>query len=187
MEEQIMKKSIIKRIMILVLFIVSSYYAVFAQSQTENEEQAPKKSKKRVGLSASISNSNMDKVDIMVPYWIRRKMIIAPTFGLEYIQSQSIEFRIGVVFRFIKKLKRLSPYYGLRTGIMTLNMEGGSNSVDSYLGFLYGGEFFLTKQFSVGLEAQANIYKSSANSTRFNNPDGINFMTSSVIMVSIYF
>ena len=179
-----MKKSITKRAMILIFFMVSSCYVVFPQSQSENDEQTPKKSKKRIGLSASIQNSD---TDIMVPYWIRRKMIIAPTFGFVYAQSQSTEFRIGVVLRFIKKLKRLSPYYGLRTGIINLNLEGGSNSVDSYLGLLYGGEFFFTAQFSIGLEAQLNIYKSSANSNRFSNPDGINLVTCSAIVANIYF
>jgi len=181
-----MKKTRAWLAMIPVLCIFLSFQLVFAQNEAEQyeETQVQKKAKKRIGLSASIQGNDMD---IVVPYWIQRKLVIGPTFGINYIQSQSTEIRIGMVLRCFKKLKRLSPYYGLRGGIVSLTQENGSDAVDSYLGLLLGGEFFFTAQFSIGVETQLNMFKSSANSYRFNNPDGVNVMTSTVIIANIYF
>lgn len=183
-----MKKIRAWLVMIPVLCIFLSFQLVFAQNEAEQEQyeetQVYKKAKKRIGLSASIQGNDMD---IAIPYWIGRKTVIGPTFGIEHIQSQSTEFRFGMLLRCIMKLKRLSPYYGLRGGILSLTQENGSDAVDSYLGLLLGGEFFFTAQFSIGVEAQLNMFKSSANSYRFNNPDGINVMTATAVIANIYF
>jgi hypothetical protein len=59
--------------------------------------------------------------------------------------------------------------------------------IDILGGLAFGGEYFLTDNFSFGVEAQGNLTKSDENSFRFGNPGKINFNTGTMISATIYF
>lgn len=52
---------------------------------------------------------------------------------------------------------------------------------------MLGGDYFLSPQFSLGVEAQFNFTISHENSQRFGNPDGTSFNTATAVNAAFYF
>jgi len=54
-------------------------------------------------------------------------------------------------------------------------------------GLNFGGEYYISEHFSVGIEAQGNLTKSDKNSGRFGNPGGVNINLATMIFATMYF
>jgi len=145
--------------------------------------------KKKIGLSGSIQNT---QYGIAVPMWLGEKYVLAPEFGISYAQEIGSDISLGLAQRFYYKTEKLAPYFGLNLGTIIYHPSEENNlndetKVDLIGGLAFGAEYFIADNFSVGLEAQGNLSKSAEGSTRFGNPDRINFNTGTMIYVTIYF
>jgi hypothetical protein len=58
---------------------------------------------------------------------------------------------------------------------------------DFLAGPFFGGEYFLSKRFSVGVEAQIVLAFSDKRSARFGNPGKTNVNTATVAGATVYF
>lgn len=174
-----MKKVSILFCLVLVCFAGS----LVAQESTDDV------SSNKIGISASIQDGQFG---IMIPIWTAEKLAIVPAFEVKYAQNVGFDLGIAVAPRFYFKRDELSPYFGLRLGAL-INLPSDNNvvpkrnTVDILAGLAFGGEYFFSDHFSVGVEAQGNITKSNKYSTRFGNPDGVNFNTATMIAATIYF
>lgn len=169
-----MKKLAINKSLILVLVVIM-VKPVFSQESTE---------KRSCGLSASFQSTQLD---IMVPFWAGRQTIIAPAFSLNSVEDTYTDYGVALVFRFYSRMRRVTPYWGGRIGALVLSPKDHDSVTDYILGLLYGGEFFFTANFSIGVEAQMNVLMSDDNSSRFGNPGGTNLNTGAAVIANVYF
>ena len=143
----------------------------------------------KIGLSGSIQQSQFG---ILMPIWVGETFVLAPAFDLKYAEKVATDFSIGLVPRFYFRKEKLSPYIGFKFATLLTIPSGDSEieaetQVDLMGGMAFGGEYFLTDIFSVGVEVQGNITKSDEFSYRFGNPDGVNFNTGTMISATLYF
>ena len=137
------------------------------------------------GISASIQENQFD---ILFPIWTGVNNVIAPSIGAIYIEDSGTDLRLGLLDRiYFNATKTLKPFLGLRAGVLFSLPDGGDNAADYIIGLLGGGEYFFSKNFSVGVEAQLNMSISDENSSRFGNPGGTNINTATAIFATIYF
>lgn len=137
------------------------------------------------GISASIQQNQFD---ILFPIWTGGNNVIAPSIGAIYIEDSGTDLRLGLLDRiYFNTTKSLKPFLGLRAGVLFSLPDGGDNATDYIIGLLGGGEYFFSKNFSVGVEAQLNMSISDENSNRFGNPGGTNINTATAIFATIYF
>lgn len=144
---------------------------------------------KQIGISGSIQDNQFG---ISVPIWLGEKFVLAPAFDLKFAEKIGTDFGIALAPRFYFKKEKISPYLSLRVGAL-INKPSSENEIDTETkidllgGLAFGGEYFLSDNFSFGVEIQGNLTKSDENSNRFGNPDGINFNTGTMISATIYF
>ncbi len=161
--------------------IVSFFFCFFIVSQTVLAQE-----KRSVGLSASFQG---EQLDIGFPIWIGPKAVLAPAVSAVYVEGAGVDFGIGLAPRFFFKMDRLAPYLGGRAAFF-LNApsdEGAESTKDFLFGLAFGGEFFLHRQLSFGVEAQLNATISDELSSRFGNPGGFSLNTATALFASIYF
>ncbi len=175
----------------LILICLASLFTTFSFAQ-EPEEKSP-----RIGISAAIQSSS---VGIQIPIWLGENVVLAPSVGAQFSDNYGWIAQLGLAPRFYlnDKVNALRPYLGLRvatimdfpTKVVPTNIfepETPDNIIDFIGGLNFGGEYFFSTRFSVGLEIQANIIKSDENSLRFGNPGGLNFNTGALALINIYF
>lgn len=149
----------------------------FSLGQTELPESG-------IGLSASYQDNHLD---IQMPIWLSNKISLAPAFGVVYVEGEETAILFGLFPRFYLKKAKVSPYLGFRIGFVYSKPENTDSTFDGLLGICAGGEYFLDKHFSIGIEAQLNASKSDENSLTFGNPGGINLNTATSFFATIYF
>lgn len=165
----------LKTLFLTVIFLLFIHISLNAQN--DNDERT-------VGLSALIQNS---QADILLPIWISNSSIIAPAFGVLYMNNGFTDLALGIVTRFYLKNGVFAPFIGGRGGVLLAMRENADTISDFILGFLGGGEYFFDTHFSMGVEAQLNLSISDKNSSRFGNPDGININTGAAVFATVYF
>ena len=165
-----------KRILLPLIFILFST-SLFSQEST------------KIGISGSIQGGQFG---VLVPIWLSEKFVLAPAFELKFAEKIGTDFGFALVPRYYFKKEKLSPYVGLRVGAL-INDPSSDNTTDTETkvdllgGLAFGGEYFLSDNFSFGVEVQGNFTKSDENSNRFGNPDGVNFNTGTMISATVYF
>jgi len=171
----IMKNKIIFTILILFLFTSVSF------SQTY---------KRKIGLSGTIQGGQFG---VLLPIWGGERLVIAPAVDFNFAENIGIDLGLGLANRYYFNNENLSPYIGLKVGVLHYIPTKKSyfvenESITDYIGGLaFGGEYFLSENFSFGVETQANIAKSGENSLRFGNPGGLNFNLATMVSATIYF
>lgn len=164
------------RILILTLLLVASQNLVsLAQEETP----------RTIGLSAVVQTSHFD---VMLPLWISPRTLLAPAISALVVSSAGTDLGFALVPRFYTHLPEgLTPYFSLRLGsIFGLSRNTGSTT-DVISGIAFGGEYFFSPKFSIGVETQLNATFSDSESTRFGNPGGTNINTGTAILANIYF
>jgi len=145
--------------------------------------------KRTIGLSGSVQNG---QYGIICPIWLGEKFVLAPAIDVKFAQSIGTDFGLELAPRYYLKTEKLSPYLGIRVGAI-INKPSSKNETDTgtktdfLLGLAFGGEYFLTDQFSFGIEGQGNFTRSDKKSLRFGNPGGTNFNLGTMISATIYF
>lgn len=136
------------------------------------------------GLSASIQDNQFG---VMVPIFLSDCFQLSPAFELKLAQKIGTDIGIGLVSRhYLWNHGKLSPYWGLRAGIITFIGDNTSFSPDIIAGGSFGLEYFLSRGFSIGLEPQLNFVFSGKESQRVGNPGKMNANTATVVLVNIY-
>ncbi|MFB0517285.1 MAG: hypothetical protein ACETWG_11880 [Candidatus Neomarinimicrobiota bacterium] len=94
---------------------------------------------------------------------------------------------LGFGLRFYRRPRQsVYPYLRIGLGVLGLDPESGDATTDLLVGLAYGGEYFLAKRFSLGIEAQLTFTKSDEESARFGNPGGLNANTATQIYATLY-
>jgi hypothetical protein len=137
-----------------------------------------------VGLSVVVQN---EQLDFLVPILLTNKLAISPTFGIRSISDQYTDVVFGGILRYYFQNQIVSPFIGGRIGAIILSPKEGDTTTDLIFGPLFGGEYYFTSNFSVGIELQLNIISSGDNSNRFGNPGGTNINTATAFFATIYF
>ncbi len=138
----------------------------------------------RIGLSASLQGGQLD---ILLPSWLSNEFVIIPAFGLTHVADAADDIRVGVAFRYNFRKGTSVPYLGARFAFLMLLPESGDSQTDIVAGPFFGGEYFINKHFSFGVEGQINAAKSAEDSFRFNNPNKTNINTAAAIFGTFYF
>jgi hypothetical protein len=176
----------------LTLIYLTGILTAFSYAQ-ETEEKSP-----RIGISTAIQSSS---VGIQIPIWLGDNIVLAPSIGAQFGDNYGWVAQFGLAPRFYlnDKVNALRPYLGIRAATIIdfptkiedpvgfPTPDKTENIIDLIGGLNFGGEYFFSPRFSVGLEIQANIIKSDENSLRFGNPGGINFNTGALALINIYF
>lgn len=144
---------------------------------------------KKIGISGSIQGN---QYGISIPIWLGEKFVLAPAFDLKFAEKVGTDFGVALAPRYYLKKEKISPYLGLRIGVLINNPSSENNidtetKVDLLGGLAFGGEYFLSDNFSFGVEIQGNVTKSDENSNRFGNPDGISFNIGTMVSATVYF
>ena len=169
-----MKKSFIS-IAVLILFFFLYANNNFAQELSHGSW----------GFSAVVNSS---QADILIPIFLDNYNSISPSIGVVNASEINTDISAGIVYHhYLEYSKNFSPILGLRVGGIFGSPNGGTSTSDFIVGGLAGGEYFFSKNFSVGIEVQLNLAISDNNSARFGNPGGTNFNTGSVLFGAIYF
>jgi len=137
-----------------------------------------------VGLSASYQKEHLG---IQLPVWLGQKFNLAPTFGIIYMESISVEYEVGIIPKIYLKKQIVSPYIGAILGTIIGSPIDGDTISDFVCGISFGAEYFVNQHFSISIEAELNGTKSDKNSMRFNNPGGWNLNTGTGFIATIYF
>lgn len=143
-----------------------------------------------VGISALINKSHMD---ISFPFLLSGNFMLAPDFLISYAQNVVTNIGIGATAR-IYTIKReagiagkVLPYFSLQAAALITSPKTGDSYTDLLFGGAFGGEYFISDHFSVGVEAQLNCVKSDTKSTTFGNPGNLNINTATGAFITIYF
>jgi hypothetical protein len=163
---------------ILVFSLIASAFLDFAYAQDSY--------KRTVGLAANIQQSD---VGIQIPIWIENKITIAPFVSAKYISAAGTDYTFGVIPKFYINMDKLSPYIGLKFGVLMANPSDQyqESTADYVGGIAFGGDYFFDPRFSIGVEAQLNISESDENSSRFGNNGGSIINTGMAVTASVYF
>lgn len=137
-----------------------------------------------VGLMATIQT---EQLDILVPVWASQAIMVAPAVRIVSVGDAYTDIGLGTAVRFYRRSESVSPYVGVRGMALFVSPIVGNGWTDFVLGGMFGGDYFLSESFSVGVEAQLNVTKSDDGSTRFGNPGGTNLNTAAGVFVSVYF
>lgn len=149
---------------------------------------------KRTGISGTLQSNQFG---VMLPIWLDEHWLLAPAMDFAYAGNKTqkgLELGIALAPRYYFRKATVSPYVGLRAGAIITWMKQDNvydsteeNTVDLLAGAAFGGEYFISEYFSLGIEVQGNATKSDNKSSSFGNPGGINFNTATMVMATVYF
>lgn len=165
---------------VLMVLLAGSVGKTFAQTN----EQAKKEP--HIGLTALIQDPQLD---VLLPIFVSPKFVFAPAFKFVSVSDGNTDWAIGAIFKFYMNRRAVSPYFLFRFGGLFLNPsdEDAETTTDYLWGIGFGGDYFLTSHFSLGVEGQVNVTNSDDKSFRFGNPGGTNVNTASVVSATVYF
>jgi len=139
-------------------------------------------SHRTVGFSASLQDN---QVDILIPIWLGSQFSLSPALGIVSTQGVGTDLHIGLIPRYYFSTEKVAPYIGLRVAMLqTLPSPG---TTDWLVGAAFGGEYFVDRHFSTGIESQFNLTISDPNSSRFGNPGKKNLNSAVAAFATIYF
>ncbi len=137
------------------------------------------------GISAVVNGA---QADILFPIWTGNLNTIAPSIGVANIGGVNTDIAAGLVYHhYIAYTSNFAPIIGFRAGAIFGIPKVGTSTTDWIAGLLGGGEYFFSKNFSMGIEAQLNFDFSAKLSNRFGNPGGVNYNTGTVLFATVYF
>lgn len=147
--------------------------------------------KQKIGIHALI---NSPHTDIALSYRISKFMIIGD-FGYSSMESKSTEYVLGLSGRYYITENVVSPF--VQIGILSLSytqkkdrdlsIDEDNSISDTVIDFGFGGEYYFSPSFSIGIMGQINFAKSDSKSLRFGNPGGTTINTATLFFGTLYF
>jgi hypothetical protein len=124
-----------------------SLYTTYAQ------ENQPQQGGRKWGLGAAFQGGNqlLGQQFIIVPVWLRSKLVVGPVVSVTHTENVNLNFTAGLATRFYLTLSRVSPFWGV-AATTTYNKPqlGGAASAPVWtFGGYFGGEFFINQRFSL--------------------------------------
>lgn len=166
----------LKKNVITLLILIGVSFASFAQENT------------KIGLSGTLQQNDYG---ISVPIWMGEKFVLSPSLMVTSSEGVGTDFGIGLAPRFYLSKEKIAPYFGLKAGAIfgmpPSDDEEAESTVDILAGVAFGGEYFLSDNFSFGVEIQGNFTQSDDNSFRYGNPGRLNFNTGTAVSATVYF
>lgn len=128
------------------------------------------------GLRASL----VGQTAIEAPYMLNESLSLAPYLGFASIQDVSTNFTIGVQPRFYTQTSgALVPYITGSLAVDVTNMKPTDQTfTDILLGVGYGGEYFVSNNFSLSAQGGLNLVTGDSPTS---------FSTNARVSVSVYF
>jgi hypothetical protein len=138
-----------------------------------------------LGIAASLQGSH---TGLVFPIWVSSRMALTPTVSLLYVEDAGTDWSVGIGARHVMVTRySVYPYIALGVNAVGYSPKSDETIVDYVFALAYGGEYFLARQFSLGMEIQVNITKSDKESNRFSNPGGANVNTATQVYATLYF
>lgn len=138
----------------------------------------------RFGLGASFQTNQLD---ILFPLRLSEKISVLPSLSFIAVEDVGNDFGITASIRYYFNRSLVSPYFSGKAGMLMNKVKGSSAQTDWIAGLSAGGECFINKSLSLGIDAQINYSKSDKGSSRFGNPGGYTVNTATTILGIIYF
>ncbi len=148
---------------------------LFGQSQEDNP---------KVGISASFQGLHSD---IVIPLWISKFEMLAPGFSITSIKDAGTEIQFALIGRSYFNKNTVAPFIGGRLGTIIYSPSSGDALQDFVVGISGGGEYYISRNFSFGIEGQLNLGIADKNSVRYGNPGGRALSTGTSLFATIYF
>ena len=152
-----------KRFVPPALLLLTFSFCMMTQIAVSQDSTAVRK----VGISASLQDN---QIDVLVPIWMGSQFSLSPVFGMIWTGGTGADLHIGIVPRFFLSTEKVAPYLGARLAVLQTLPAAGSGTTDWLVGGAFGGEYFVDRHFSIGIESQLNLTISDVNSSRFGNP-----------------
>jgi len=141
-----------------------------------------KESEPSVGLSAALTGNQLD---IMFPFLLKSNNVILPSIGISYQEDIGQLISASLKYRhYTGTYGGAKSFFGAGAGGLISVSDEGDTSVDILFGLSYGVEYFFSKNFSCGLEAQLNALLPDEGST---NARSMNINTATMVFISIYY
>ena len=140
--------------------------------------------KGKVGVTAEIQTQQMD---FLLPIFVNDWVSLSPAIGVANISDKYTDLSLGLLMRYHLFTETVTPFIGARFGTLLFIPEEGDMISDLILGPSFGGEYYFSENFSVGIELQLNVVVSGEKSMRFSNPNGTNINSATAIFATIYF
>ena len=137
-----------------------------------------------MGISASYQTSQLS---IVLPFWMDELTVIAPSFGFNSVEDSGQDYQLGIAYKKFLNKEKASPFLGAHFGAAIYNPESSDSITDLVYGISAGGEYFVDRNFSFGIEGQLNGSISDKKSGRFGAIDKLILNTATVIYATIYF
>ena len=166
----------LKKTLIVMLIIAGVSTASFAQEKT------------KTGISGTIQQNDYG---ISVPIWMGEKFVLSPSFMFTSSEGIGSDFGLALAPRFYLSMNKVAPYLGLKAGAIygmpPSDDDDAESTIDIMAGVAFGGEYFLSDNFSFGVEIQGNFTKSDDESYRYGNPGKMSFNTGTAVSATVYF
>jgi len=131
-------------------------------------------------------NLQSEQLDLTVPFFLENGLELAPSIGVIHAEKIGTDLGFGLSIRKYMNNTKVSPFLGIRGGMLLYMPDGDDTIIDYIYGFMGGVEYFFDQHLSVGVEYQVNCAISDEFSLRFGNPDKTNINTASAVSLSIY-
>ncbi len=170
-------------LVIAIFFFITSFS--FAQTNDGSEFT----NMEGVGLSASFRSGELS---MAIPIWVGKKSAVVPSLSASIAGTIGTDIGVGMALRTYFKEGRIRPY--IKPGIVAFfskaaeSDDTNSEMVTDFGAILnFGGEYFVSKNFSFAIEMGLNATFSDENSQRFGNPGSTNLNTATLLVANIYF
>ena len=123
---------------------------------------------------------------------LRLVLSLAPFASLLRASKVATDVTVGTALRLGFPDDDVIPYLGIQVAAYRLTrdkvaFQPSDSMTDWVLGPMVGGEYFLGRHFSLGVEAQLNVAISDDHSLRFQNPGRTNLSTATGAFAAFYF
>ncbi len=157
----------------IILIIGAVLLLVFQISTTNAQDNFPPQG--TWGIRASLQG---DQQDIMVPYRASERVTISPVFGFRAVEDSHTSIRFGAHAQFFRSTgSDFGTYIGRQLLIHIFSPDQADSDTDILLGGVAGGEYFISRSFSLGVEGQLNLFLNGATT----------FGTRAAVTASYYF
>jgi hypothetical protein len=172
------------------LAAIAAALALAAPASAQQAQHAPK-----IGIGIAVTPvdtllNGLPPVEIYVPIGIAPQFRIEPSIGFFTSDvnggTDRSDFTLGIGAFFLNPLApQLDLYAGGRLKLNFASVDNGvtdDSDTDLFLAAAVGGEYYFVPKFSLGLEAQAGLYRAGDVS---GDADG--FFTSGLAFLRVYF